>query len=971
MSRSARRSCRWRTAYGSSGACRRSSVDPRSLPDEAARLVLRLGPPVPGALRERAGGRRRECGPGRRPGRVRPPAAHERESGAEADQRGRDVPDRGEVRQVAVPPHGRERVQQAAERPQRPQQSGQQRGDRRYGRHRGVAHPVVERVPGVLGIRARVDRRDQHGGGEQRRAHVSQERDADRTHRADPALQHRHAHPDAEPDRGHVAEQGAVHVRDQQAARHRAKRMVVQVVEVGADVRQEPVRGRFGHQAADHDPVDREQDQHDEGRGAAPRVSGDAAQPTREVPGHGAFLLGPARGHGANHHAASPARDAVSRPRNRRGRRTGLGRVTAARHTPRRVRQDRPRRCRDEGDGVTAVGRVADRYELVEQRGRGGLGRVWAARDSVEDREVAVKLLHGPPDEAAATRFVERTRAAAPLDHPDLVAVSDVGLTGDGTPFLVTELLTGRDLRTVLREGLPELPAVSQVLDWTARICAALDHAHRAGVVHGDLKPADLFLTADGGIRVLDLGLADRLGAVSATGTALIGTLAYTAPERLRGRPAEPAADLYALGCVLHELLTGTPPFAAEDIAATVYAQLEQVPEAPDRRRPDVPPHVSRLVLDLLAKDPAQRPPTAAEVARRLTDTTPPRPEPTPTSTTVPPTSAEVPPTAADVPPASTEAPATPTEAPLTLTKTPAASAEAPPTPAEAPPVPGEAGAASAAPAAPADLSRRPAPPPLPPAPPRFPPGSPAASGFAVPAPSAPADDDEAGLRRAVAAGDPDAAVQLAYHLADTGREAEAEALYRDALARNHPEAANDLADLLAAHDRHAEAEELYRRALVQGHPDAANNLGRLLLRLGRAPEAEHLFRHAAARGHDDAGHNLGLLLANTGRLDEAEQWFRHTYAQGHPDATVNLAGLLAAKGRMKEADKLYRRALTEGHRDASIGYAGLYERRGRVREAEEMYRRALAEGHPAAPGQLARFLDTLGRGREATWPRS
>ncbi|MGC0416666.1 tetratricopeptide repeat protein [Embleya sp. AB8] len=541
------------------------------------------------------------------------------------------------------------------------------------------------------------------------------------------------------------------------------------------------------------------------------------------------------------------------------------------------------------------VGRVlAGRYELVEQLGRGGLGRVWAARDPAEGRDVAVKVLHGPPDDSAAELFLAEVRAAAGLDHPGLVPILDVGRDVDGTPFLVTELLTGRDLRTVLRAGMPE-PA--DVVRWAVEVCAALGRLHRAGRVHGDLKPADLFLAADGRVRVLDVGLARHLAAVGSTGTRLLGTLAYTAPERLRGQPADARADLYALGGVLHELLTGTPPFGTGDPAATVRAQLEQAPEPLDRRRSDLPPGLSRLVLDLLAKDPAQRPADAAEVARRLT---------------------------------------------------------------EPPPVP----AARPAPPAPPLM----APPPVPPPPPNFAPGP-----FPVPPPfpAATDADDEPALRRAVAAGDPEAAVQLAYHLADTGRAAEAEQLYRDALTRNHPEAAHDLADLLAAHERAAEAEDLYRRALAQGHPDAANSLGRLLVRLGRPAEAEPLFRHAAARGHDDAPNNLGLLLAGIGRFDEAEPLFRHAYTQGHPDATLNLAGLLGARGRVKEAEKLYRRAFTEGHPDASIGFAGLLEQRGRTREAEEMYRRALAEGHPAAAARLARLLDTLGRGHEAMWLRS
>ncbi|MDH6139325.1 hypothetical protein P3T35_001325 [Kitasatospora sp. GP30] len=259
---------------------------------------------------------------------------------------------------------------------------------------------------------------------------------------------------------------------------------------------------------------------------------------------------------------------------------------------------------------------LADRYELVEFIGRGGMGEVWEGRDQVIGRSVAVKLLPKQESAGSVDLFFREARTAGGLNHRGVVTVHDIGQDkADGTLFLVMEMVTGGNLAARLRADGP--PPVATALDWADQTAAALGAAHQAGVVHRDLKPANLMLTAVGEVKVLDFGIARYMESTNQS-SQVMGTLSYMAPERFDGAPGDARCDLYALGCVLHEFLTGAPPFQETGPVAMMNAHLRRTPVAPSALRPEVPAALDALVLRLLAKDPADRPASAAEVQAEL-----------------------------------------------------------------------------------------------------------------------------------------------------------------------------------------------------------------------------------------------------------------------------------------------------------------------------------------------------------------
>lgn len=264
---------------------------------------------------------------------------------------------------------------------------------------------------------------------------------------------------------------------------------------------------------------------------------------------------------------------------------------------------------------------LSGRYELGELLGAGGMGEVWRARDRELGRDVAVKLLLAPGGDGERreqlARFRREARAVASLDSPHIVAVHDHGTDGD-SPYLVMALVDGRTLHDVLAES--GRVSVADAVGWAADVCRGLEVAHAAGIVHRDIKPANVMVTREGIAKVVDFGIAKYTEARSSdpqltqTGQAPFGSVLYMAPERFQQRNGDGRTDLYALGCVLYELLVGRPPFVGH-AAGIMYNHLNDEPLRPSRARAELGPDMDRLILSLMAKDPDDRP-ADARVAR-------------------------------------------------------------------------------------------------------------------------------------------------------------------------------------------------------------------------------------------------------------------------------------------------------------------------------------------------------------------
>lgn len=262
---------------------------------------------------------------------------------------------------------------------------------------------------------------------------------------------------------------------------------------------------------------------------------------------------------------------------------------------------------------------LGGRYELKELLGRGGMGEVWLARDlSLLRRDVAVKVLSSLGGASAVRRFQREAAILAGLQHPGITVVHDAG-EHDGFLFIVMELLRGRDLGHVLAERGGPLP-VERAVDVARQTAVALAAAHGRGVVHRDLKPGNLFVQPGDEMKICDFGIALTADASAALTTAgsVLGTPLYMAPEQWRGTGVDARADLYSLGCILYEMLTGRAPFAAAgSVYALLHQHVEDAPAPPRELRPELPTYLDDLVLTLLAKDPAARP-DARVVAHEL-----------------------------------------------------------------------------------------------------------------------------------------------------------------------------------------------------------------------------------------------------------------------------------------------------------------------------------------------------------------
>jgi len=263
------------------------------------------------------------------------------------------------------------------------------------------------------------------------------------------------------------------------------------------------------------------------------------------------------------------------------------------------------------------------RYRIVETIGRGGMGVVYKAHDPELDRTVAVKALSAAllVEDQERTEYLERfrreARAAARLSHPGIVAVHDAGVDeATETPYLVMEHVEGVSLHTVLREqgALP----VAQAVEIVAQVGAALAEAHRAGIVHRDVKPGNVLLDLRGRARLADFGIARLPGSELTRAGVGLGTPGYAAPEVVRGAAADARSDLFSLGALAYALLTGKRPFDGPTPSAASLAVLEREPEPPDRLRPGIPTAISTAILATLAKDPARRPATVDDFLARL-----------------------------------------------------------------------------------------------------------------------------------------------------------------------------------------------------------------------------------------------------------------------------------------------------------------------------------------------------------------
>ncbi|AWK70223.1 MULTISPECIES: Stk1 family PASTA domain-containing Ser/Thr kinase [Rhodococcus] len=273
---------------------------------------------------------------------------------------------------------------------------------------------------------------------------------------------------------------------------------------------------------------------------------------------------------------------------------------------------------------MTTPRNLSSRYELGEILGFGGMSEVHLARDVRLSRDVAIKVLRADlaRDPTFYLRFRREAQNAAALNHPAIVAVYDTGeaeTEAGPLPYIVMEYVDGDTLRDIVRSEGPMAPR--RAMEIISDVCAALDFSHRNGIVHRDVKPANVMINRAGAVKVMDFGIARAISDASSPMTqtaAVIGTAQYLSPEQARGEQVDARSDVYSLGCVLFEILTGQPPFKGDSPVAVAYQHVREDPQTPSEINPDIPRELDSVILKAMSKNPANRYQTAADMRSDL-----------------------------------------------------------------------------------------------------------------------------------------------------------------------------------------------------------------------------------------------------------------------------------------------------------------------------------------------------------------
>jgi serine/threonine-protein kinase len=256
------------------------------------------------------------------------------------------------------------------------------------------------------------------------------------------------------------------------------------------------------------------------------------------------------------------------------------------------------------------------RYQLFEVLGVGATSRVVRGFDPMIGRPVAVKLFPSEIAQGEAReRFLREARVVGQLSHPNIITLHDMGIEESSqTPYLVMELIDGSPLDRLLEKGALPLP---RACAWVAHAAEALDMAHRRGVIHGDVKPANILITMDGKVKLTDFGMA-RVGRRESRDSALLGTPAYWCPEQIMGRPQDARSDIFSLGVVLYEIITGKRPFDAESLQGICNHVLSSTPNLVSQLQPSIPASFDEIMVSCLAKNPESRVASGEALAQLL-----------------------------------------------------------------------------------------------------------------------------------------------------------------------------------------------------------------------------------------------------------------------------------------------------------------------------------------------------------------